>query len=194
MTKKEIVCRLKNEYPEVFAAQRRKQLLKVLKVLLMDSVLIALGVLSKPDFDARGFGTEFMISVTFLCVFVAFMCKPWFAILAPIRSGRIVKLDVVTIQGSKDSKFLTTLADVEKKHNMIKIIVEDDDKSSFVMTLKPQCAKTMRLGDELVKLPVEYPIVMTAGNPKRLCPICGNIVPATETECIGCGNKFIKFD
>ncbi len=43
MTKKEIVDRLKKNYPKVLAAQRKIQLKKVLKVILIDAVLLILG-------------------------------------------------------------------------------------------------------------------------------------------------------
>ncbi len=195
MSKKEILYHLKRNYPKVLAAQRKVQIKKVMKVFLIDAVLVILGYLSKDDFNNRGFGTAFMISVVILCLFMAFWCKPRFVIFAPIRHGKIVKLDVVTIQGAKDAKFMVTLLDAEKKHNMLKILVENEKGSSFVMMLSPKCGSTMRLGDEIFKLPaLENPIVVTGGNPKHICPICGNIAPSSEEECIGCGNKFVKFD
>ncbi len=136
-----------------------------------------------------------MISVIILCIFMAFWCKPRFVILAPIRKGKIVKLDIVTIQGAKDAKFMVTRIDAEKKHNMLKIMVEDEKGNTFVLMLPPQYSNAMKLGDEIIKLPaLKDPIVVAGKNPKHICPICGNIAPSSEDECVGCGNRFVKFD
>lgn len=79
-----------------------------------------------------------------------------------------------------------------KARTFLDCTIEDRNGRRSHFEVKQQYQKIYHIGDEVIGLlGVEYPINLTPHS-FVLCPICGNMMPRENDDCVECGSKRIQ--
>ena len=117
----------------------------------------------------------------FVCLIVPLLFNPY-AIFKNKKHGKITKLEL-------DSRL------VESKNSMkavretlvLEITFVDERERIYDVELGKQHQNCFFVGDDIIYLnSLPYPINLTEHD-NVVCPYCGNVMPAVNRECLGCG-------
>lgn len=79
-----------------------------------------------------------------------------------------------------------------KARTFLYCTIEDRNGHRSHFVVKQQYQKIYHIGDEVIGLlGVAYPVNLTPHS-FALCPICGNIMPIENDDCVECGSERIK--
>ena len=116
---------------------------------------------------------------------ILFLMAPfWFnpiAVFGKEEKGKIISVKIA----ERYNKDLITKA--VKKVDIFEVTFEDEKGKIYILDLPRHTEKCFLVGDDIVSLNTfPIPISLTPHD-NIACPYCGNVMPAVNKDCLGCG-------
>lgn len=116
--------------------------------------------------------------------------KPW-RTFGPNRAGRIETVRYEMRRIPRESFIIRYVAETRC---YIKCVCRDADGKPFTVFAEQRYEAVYRPGDRLLKLPgLPLPVDLTPGG-YQACPFCGQIYPARNSDCTGCGSAAVEIE
>lgn len=178
---KELIALVKERYPEVFSARRKRRMKKLLKLLLLEAAVAFLVVTSR---DAAP------LTALFLLLPPLFL-KPW-QYYKRSFSGRVVGKEFYVKRvrkGGAGVRVRTYVIDVP----YVRFTVEDREGKLHHFEAPQRYEQIYEEGTELLFLSgLPYPLPLFPEG-KTVCPLCGTVTPLENELCGGvCGLPLIR--
>ena len=180
---------IRRDNPEIYSFIQKRKRNKILKIVLLELLIIALGVGGKASLEK--FGNEAMLIMLPFLLIVPFVIKPHKIIFDKMWQGKIVQIEYFAGAVNNDST-VTSLHYTRFQHIILCII--DEEGNEHRVTLDKKYERCYSVGDRVIHLPgLLYPANIDSQNrERRVCVCCGNIAPHTDDDCIGCGKPFFE--
>ncbi len=169
--------------PQLAEFQRKRKTAYFIKVALGEVVAIALFAFLYSQFSLYSSSNLYVVWI--ICAVVALLIPLVFNPFAVFKNKKCGKVSKVNIE----SRLARSKNNARGVREILIMTMTFVDKNERVhdLELDTRHEKCFFVGDEIILLnALPYPINLTKHD-NIVCPYCGNVMPATNRECLGCG-------
>ncbi len=184
MTETEFLQRMKQIYPEIISYVRRKKLLKLFRVILIDGLLLGITLLTLQQMKKPQIVLPTMLAVGLICAVWTYSSKPKGLLFAKPYVGVIERTTVETRVVNHE----TNIRRATMK-NILVLSIRAENGKLYCVLLDPKYEPYYRMGDRVGVLPaIPYPFLIDAPQDRKtVCWWCGSINAIEDRECLMCG-------
>lgn len=188
MTAEEFRSYIRRDHPAVAAFVRRKKLLKLARVLLINAILWALAFFTVAEMNKPEMRMPTLLTVALVSVAYTWFARPRGLIFSKPYVGVIEK-----------AAFQEHMAPIEnniravRMQNFWVMTVQGEDGKIYQIELEPKYARCYAVGDHIGVLPaIKYPFQLDAHDDRpTVCWWCGSINRPEDCECLNCGRDVV---
>ena len=187
MTNQAFQAYMINKNPKVVAYVRKKKIMKLTKLLLINGLILASVALT-----AKGMRQTELVPILYALaaiagVFVCIFTAPRGLLFGKSYTGRIERADIETRMASNENNIrkITT-------KNFLVLSIRDEEGTLKKIYLDTKYKSCYLAGDEVgLYNGILYPFLLSASKERpTVCWWCGSIKRPLYVECIACGREF----